>query len=118
MKTASWLIIFLAFAMISSGEVMGDAGKYVDFYTSIRDQVMIKWQNPGRNGKTTVSPIVQIHVEKDGRVPMSDVRLIRSSGDPTFDNSALAAAKTIGDLHQPLPDGCSPDIPITFELTN
>jgi len=101
----------------ASGSANSHANPFADFYASIRDQVMSQWESPNLADETAVNPIVQIHVEKDGRVPVESVHLIQSSGNSTYDDSAVAAAKGLGYLHQPLPDGCPPDIPITFKLT-
>ena len=101
----------------TSGSANSHANSYADFYAAIRDQVMSQWQSPNLTDETAVNPIVEIHVEKDGQVPPDSVHLIQSSGNPTYDDSAIAAAKGLGYLHEPLPDGCPPDIPITFKLT-
>jgi len=100
-----------------SGAANSQANPFADFYAMIRDQVMNKWEHPNQLDDTAVNPVVQIHVEKDGRVPPESVTLVKSSGNPTFDTSALEAAKSLGYLLQPLPDGCPADIPITFKLT-
>jgi TonB family protein len=101
----------------TSGAANARPNNFADFYASIRDQVMSQWQSPNLSDETAVNPIVQIHVENDGRVPPEDVHLIQSSGNPTYDDSAVSAAKNLGYLHEPLPQGCPPDIPITFKLT-
>jgi outer membrane biosynthesis protein TonB len=101
----------------TSGSANSHANSFADFYASIRDQVMSQWESPNLTDETAVNPIVEIHVEKDGRVPPESVHLIQSSGNLTYDDSAVAAAKGLGYLHEPLPDGCNPDIPITFKLT-
>jgi TonB family protein len=59
-------------------------------------------------------PIVGMHVERDGRVPPESVHLIRSSGDPAYDEAAIETVKRLGYLHDPLPTGCPPDITIHF----
>jgi TonB family protein len=100
-----------------SGAPHSQPNSFADFYASIRDQVMSKWEHPNQLNDSAVNPVVQIHVEKDGRVPPESVTLMKSSGDPVYDESALNAAKGLGCLLQPLPDGCPPDIPITFKLT-
>lgn len=100
-----------------SGAANSQPNSFADFYASIRDQVMSKWQHPNQLDDSAVNPIVQIHVEKDGRVPPESVTLVRSSGDQIYDDSALTAARSLGYLLQPLPDGCPADIPITFKLT-
>jgi len=99
-----------------SGAQNSHANSFADFYAMIRDQVMDKWQHPNQLDNNAVNPIVQIHVEKDGRVPPESVSLVKSSGNPVYDESALTAAKSLGYLLQPLPDGCPADIPITFKL--
>jgi TonB family protein len=99
----------------TSGSTDSHANPFADFYASIRDQAMNQWQSPNLSDENAVDPIVHIHVEKDGRVPPESVRLLQSSGNPAYDDSALAAAKNLGYLHQPLPDGCPPDISITFK---
>jgi len=100
----------------TSGSVNAHPNEFADFYAMIRDQVMSQWQSPNLSDDTAVNPIVEIHVEKDGRVPPDSVHLIQSSGNATYDDSAVTAAKNLGYLHEPLPDGCPPDIPITFKL--
>jgi TonB family protein len=100
-----------------SGSANSHASAFADFYASIRDQVMSQWESPNLTDASAVNPIVEIHVDKDGRVPPESVRLTRSSGNETYDDSAVAAARGLGYLHEPLPDGCPPDIPITFKLT-
>lgn len=101
----------------TSGASNTRANQFADFYAMIRDQVMSQWQSPNLADETAVNPVVEIHVEKDGHVPPESVHLIQSSGNPTYDDSAVEAAKNLGYLHEPLPDGCPPDIPITFKLT-
>ena len=101
----------------TSGSANAHPNDFSDFYAAIRDQVMSQWQSPNLADETAVNPIVEIHVDKDGRVPPESVHLIQSSGNPTYDDSAVEAAKGLGHLHEPLPEGCNPDIPITFKLT-
>ena len=101
----------------TSGSDHAQANPYQDFYLSVRDQVMSKWTSPNLTDETAVNPEVTIHVEKDGRVPPEQVTLTRSSGNQAYDDSAVAAAKSLGYLLQPLPDGCPPDIHINFKLT-
>jgi len=98
-----------------SGSPDGKANPFADFYASLRDQVMNKWSIPNLSDAAAVDPIVRIHVEKDGRVPPERVTLERSSHNQVYDESALAAARSIGYTLQPLPDGCPPDISITFK---
>jgi TonB family protein len=98
------------------GSVNGKANNFQDFYNSIHDQVMSKWSVPNFVDDTAIDPVVQIHVDKDGRVPSELVTLKRSSNNPAFDQSALEAARGMGYTLQPLPEGCPPDISITFNL--
>jgi outer membrane biosynthesis protein TonB len=99
-----------------NGSTHSQANPFQDFYLSVRDQVMSKWTSPNLSDETAVTPEVTIHVEKDGRVPADQVMLTRSSGNQAYDDSAVAAAKSLGYLLQPLPDGCPPDIHINFKL--
>jgi len=99
------------------GSDHSQANQYQEFYLMIRDQVMSKWQHPNLQDELAINPVVKIHVEKDGRVPPELVTLEQSSGNPAYDQSALDAARSLGNLLQPLPDGCPPDISINFKLT-
>jgi outer membrane biosynthesis protein TonB len=101
-----------------SGAADGHANPFADFYASIQEQVMNKWQNPDQDDLQATNPVVQIHVEKDGRVPPEQVVLLRGSGNKAIDDSALGAARDLGYTLQPLPDGCPPDISINFQLTH
>jgi TonB family protein len=98
------------------GSTHSKASDFSGFYQSIHDQVMNKWSVPNSVDQTALDPIVRIHVEKDGHVPADRVTLERSSNNPAFDQSALEAARSMGYTLQPLPDGCPPDISITFNL--
>jgi outer membrane biosynthesis protein TonB len=100
-----------------SGSTDGHQNSFADFYAAIHDQVMNKWQEPNLDAAQAVNPVVQIHVEKDGRVPPEQVVLLRGSGNQAIDDSAINAAKSLGYLHEPLPDGCPPDISISFKLS-
>ena len=101
-----------------SGATDGHANTFSDFYASIHDQVMNKWEEPNQEDAQATNPVVQIHVEKDGRVPAESVTLLTSSGNAAIDASALAAARSIGYTLEPLPDRCPPDISINFKLTH
>lgn len=100
----------------TSGSENAHPNQFADFYQMIHDQVMEKWVHPDRLDDNAANPVVQIHVEKDGRVPPESVTLVKSSGSQAYDDSALAAAKNLGYLLQPLPDGCPPEITINFKL--
>ncbi|HEV3271777.1 MAG TPA: energy transducer TonB [Candidatus Methylacidiphilales bacterium] len=99
----------------TSGSDHSKASPFAEFYAMLHDQVMDQWVVPNLIDDSAVNPVVEIHVEKDGRVPPESVRLVQSSGNPAYDDSALTAAKGLGYLHEPLPDGCPPDISITFK---
>ena len=99
----------------TSGSDHAKANPFAEFYAMLHDQVMEQWTVPNLSDDSAVNPIVGIHVEKDGRVAPESVHLIQSSGNSTYDESALTAAKGLGYLREPLPDGCPPDISITFK---
>jgi protein TonB len=99
----------------ASGALDGHTNPFQEFYALLHDQVMQLWRIPNQIDVNAVEPIVEIHVEKNGYVPPAQVYLKRSSGNPAYDDSALQAAKNLNYLREPLPDGCPPDISITFE---
>jgi outer membrane biosynthesis protein TonB len=100
-----------------SGSKKSQANQFADFYMSVRDQVMSKWTSPNLSVETAVTPQVTIRVESDGVTVLPEsVTLTRSSGNQAYDDSALAAAKHLGHLVQPLPSGCPPVIYIDFTL--
>jgi hypothetical protein len=96
-----------------SGAPDGHENKFGEFYDLIGQQVHEEWNSPMTPADT--DPIVGIHVERDGHVPPESVHLIRSSGDSTYDQAALDTVKRLGYLHEPLPDGCPPDISLDFK---
>jgi TonB family protein len=101
-----------------SGASGSQSSPFQDFYNSIREQITDKWQVPNQDDAQATDPVVQIHVENDGRVPPEDVVLLHSSGNQAIDDSALAAARSMGYTLEPLPDGCPPDISINLQLNH
>jgi TonB family protein len=101
-----------------SGVANAQSSPFQDFYNSIREQITDKWQVPNQDDAQATDPVVQIHVEKDGRVPPESVVLLHSSGNQAIDDSALAAARSMGYTLEPLPDGCPPDISINLQLNH
>jgi len=99
----------------TSGSDHSKASPFAEFYAMLHDQVMDAWVVPNLIDDSAQNPVVEIHVEKDGRVPPESVRLTQSSGNQSYDDSAVTAAKSLGYLHEPLPDGCPPDISIVFK---
>jgi TonB family protein len=101
-----------------SGAAGSQSSPFQDFYNSIREQITDKWQVPNQDDAQATDPVVQIHVEKDGRVQPESVVLLHSSGNQAIDDSALAAARSMGYTLEPLPDGCPPDISINLQLNH
>jgi hypothetical protein len=95
-----------------SGASNANQNQFSEFYQMIAEQVKDKWEGPNFSDEAALSPVVHIYVEKDGRVPPETVYLMQSSGNTAYDNSSLAAAKSLGYLREPLPEGCLPDITI------
>jgi hypothetical protein len=102
----------------TSGSPNSHSSNFSEFYAMLHDQVMEQWTVPNQLDESAANPVVMIHVERDGRVPPELVHLSRSSGNAAYDDSALETARSLGSLHEPLPDGCPPDISITFKPTN
>jgi outer membrane biosynthesis protein TonB len=98
----------------ASGAANGHANEFQDFYAMIADQVRDTWNSSNSTSSVQTEPIVGMHVERDGHVQPDSVHLIRSSGDPAYDQAAIDTVRHLGYLHEPLPDGCPPDITIHF----
>jgi outer membrane biosynthesis protein TonB len=98
----------------TNGAIGGHTNRFQDYYALVHDQVMQLWQIPNLIDANAIDPVVEIHVEKNGYVPPDQVYLKTSSGNRAYDDSALQAAKSLNYLREPLPDGCPPDISITF----
>jgi len=96
----------------ASGSPNGHQNDFGEFYATIRDQVHAAWTSPLT--PADVEPYVRMHVERDGHVVPESVRLIKSSGDPAYDQAAIDTVKNLGQLREPLPEGCPPDITIGF----
>jgi len=94
----------------ASGAPNGHANEFQDFYALIANQVQDAWNSPMSPAQN--EPIVGMHVERNGRVVPESVHLITSSGDAAYDQAAIETVKRLGYLHEPLPDGCPPDITI------
>jgi type IV secretory pathway VirB10-like protein len=99
----------------ASGSSNSHQNQFSAYYLMIAQQVDEQWQIPNVAAEVTSNPLVHIYVEKDGRVPPESVYLISSSGNAAYDDSAVSTAKNFGYLHEPLPDGCPPDISIDFK---
>jgi TonB family protein len=98
----------------ASGAPEGHDNRFQDYYDLIGQQVHDEWNSPNASSAVQTEPLVEIYVERDGRVPPESVRLLRSSGDPAYDDDAIATVKRIGYLREPLPEGCPPVIHINF----
>ncbi len=98
----------------ASGVPGGLGGQYADYFTLIRDQMYAAWDQPialvGKGLQTQVA----IVIEKDGRI--SSVALHRGSGNPEHDATALAAARRVGRIRRPLPDGLDGQVTVNFRL--
>ncbi|MEI9999496.1 MAG: energy transducer TonB [Verrucomicrobiota bacterium] len=98
----------------ASGAPNGSANRFQEFYELIAEQVHDEWNSPNVSSAVQAEPLVHIHVERDGRIAPGSVYLERSSGDPGYDQTAIETVKRIGQLREPLPEGCPPDITINF----
>ncbi len=85
----------------------------------IHDRFYSQWEQPTSifdSSKSFVATL-QIRIEKSGRI--SDVKIVKSSGNDVMDQSVLAAAKRVLQI-DPLPSGLgsgdSYTVNINFEL--
>jgi TonB family protein len=95
-----------------SGDPNGGGNDNAWYYTIIRDQMYTAWQPPMTVSSKRLHAIIQILVEKSGAI--SKVELLQSSGNQEYDDSALSAARSVGRIKQPLPEGLDGNITITF----
>jgi outer membrane biosynthesis protein TonB len=98
------------------GSTHSNNNDFAEFKNLIHDKVMSEWSVPNSVDPTAVDPLVRIHIDKDGYVPPDSVSLERSSNNLAIDQSALEAARKLGHLSEPLPDGFPPDTSISFNL--
>jgi outer membrane biosynthesis protein TonB len=95
------------------GSTNGHANEFQDYYNLIRDQITEAWNSPLVPADN--DPIIGMRVEHDGTVSPESVHLIRSSGDPAYDDAALKTVRSLGRIPEPLPDGCPPDMSLDFK---
>ena len=101
----------------TDGSNHSQANKFQDFYRMVHDQVMDRWTSPNLVDESAASPRVTFQVTEDGHVLPDTITLTRTSGNGAYDQSALAAVRSLGQLREPLPQGCDPVIYIDFKLT-
>jgi hypothetical protein len=100
----------------TSGSTNTRENAFKDFYLQIAQQVMDQWHNPSAIGNIPETPVgIHIYVEKDGHIRPGSVYLTRSCGNSVYDDSAIATVNSLGYLHEPLPEGCPPDISINVK---
>lgn len=85
----------------------------------IHDRFYSRWERPTSVVRSAekLTTIVKIRIEKDGRI--SQVTLVKSSGNVVMDDSVMESAKKITQI-DPLPAAIHDtvyDVPIEFELT-
>jgi protein TonB len=106
-------------AVSARGIGMAHAGESKWFGNMLHDRFYRAWEQP-----TTVvasgakfSAVVQIRIEKDGRV--SDFRIVQPSGNPVVDQSVAAAGKRVTTVDAPpasLLNGSHYDVKVNFAL--
>jgi TonB family protein len=99
----------------------GSASKFGWYGSMLHDRFYSEWIQPTTviSSGTTLSALVKIRIEKDGRV--SDFAIIKPSGNVVVDESVAATAKRVTQV-DPLPDGIGSgghyDVRINFELNS
>ncbi len=92
----------------------GGSGNFGTYYDLIRKQMFSAWNRPVHLTQKDLSALVKITIEKDGRI--SNVALVSGSGIRDFDESILEAARRVGKIREPLPEGLNHEITIRFKL--
>jgi TonB family protein len=93
----------------------GSSGEFSAFYKVIQEQMYQAWLPPKELVGFKQGTAVQIRVAPDGTI--LEASILTSSGNVLFDQSALAAARKVGKLPQPRPEGCPEFITVNFRLT-
>jgi TonB family protein len=99
----------------------GSASEFGWYGSMLHDRFYSEWIQPTTviSSGTTLSALVKIRIEKDGRV--SDFEIIKPSGNVVVDESVAATAKRVTQV-DPLPDGIGSsghyDVRINFELNS
>lgn len=85
----------------------------------VYDRFFSRWEQPTSiiRSEEKIATTIKIRIEKDGRI--SNVTLVKSSGNVVMDDSVMEAARHVTQI-EPLPAAIHDkfyDIPIEFELT-
>ena len=85
----------------------------------IHDRFYSHWERPTSvvRSQEKLTAVIKIRIEKDGRI--SQVNLVKSSGNVVMDDSVMQSAQKITQI-DPLPAAIHDtyyDVPIEFELT-
>ncbi|MES2308116.1 MAG: energy transducer TonB [Verrucomicrobiota bacterium] len=92
----------------------GGTGNFGSYFSLIRKQMYDAWNRPVQLSQKDLSALLKITIENDGRI--SNVTLVTGSGIRDFDESIVAAAKRVGRIREPLPEGLDHEITIRFKL--
>ncbi len=92
----------------------GGSGNFGSYYDLIRKQMFSAWNRPVHLTQKELSALVKITIENDGRI--SNVALVSGSGIRDFDESIVEAARRVGRIREPLPEGLNHEITIRFKL--
>jgi TonB family protein len=92
----------------------GGNGNFGSYFGLIRKQMYDAWNRPVHLTQKDLSALLKITIENDGRI--SNVALVTGSGIRDFDESIVAAARRVGRIREPLPEGLDHEITIRFKL--
>lgn len=92
----------------------GGGGNFASYFALIRKQMYDNWNRPVHLMQKDLGALIKITIERDGRI--SNVSLVSGSGVRAFDESVLAAARRVGKIRDPLPEGLDSQITIRFKL--
>ncbi len=92
----------------------GGTGNFGSYYDLIRKQMFSAWNRPVHLTQKELTALVKITIENDGRI--SNVSLVSGSGIRDFDESIVEAARRVGRIREPLPEGLNHEITIRFKL--
>ena len=96
----------------------GLAFPYPEYLRTIVQEVYRRWDRPA--GNAALRAEVSFLIRRDGSVSAEDIRLVKRSGNYSFDLSAQGAIEAAGIAHAfgALPDGWHDDVlPVSFYFT-
>jgi len=86
----------------SGSRSANDQRALYDYIARLRAQIEARWERPSTSGDDELSVIIRLEVAPNGRI--TGARILQSSGNALFDQSALRASRSVPGVG-PTPEG-------------